>query len=513
MAREAEVLIEGAGPTGLALALWLKKIGVSIRIIDQAPMPGTTSRALAVHARTLEYYRQLGLADEVIDKGYRFPRVNLWVRQRPRARFSLGEIGEDISPFPFVLMFPQDQHEKLLIDHLRRLGVEVERPLRLVGFSDEADGVRARLERPDGGVEECFATYLAGCDGAHSFVREKLHTPFAGSTYEGLFYVADVIGRGPALNGELHVALDESEFLAIFPMKDKGHARLIGVIRGADDGSEYHWSDVNQRVLSYLDVAIDEVRWFSTYHVHHRVASNFQVGGVFLLGDAAHIHSPVGGQGMNTGIGDAVNLAWKLGEVLQGRAREEILATYEVERIAFARRLVHTTDELFQFISSSGPWARQVRTRIAPFILSRVFSSMLAKRFLFRTVSQTGINYRMSQLSQGEAGPLKGGDRLPWIASVDNFAPLKSLEWQIHLYGGDLRRYENLGLPVFDFEWNGEMARKGLRQDFAYLVRPDGYLGLIARSAEDVRKYRERWSTRERRLAPASVEGPSAPSP
>src|SRR5262245_33452694 len=335
-----DVLIVGAGPTGLVLALWLTRLHVRVRVVDKATEAGTTSRALAVQARTLEFYSQIGLADAVVASGRRMEAANLWVAGRQVARAPLGAMGAGISPFPYALIYPQDEHERLLIDRLADAGVEVERQIELTGFEQTSDGVLARIARPDGTSEICEARYIAGCDGAHSSVRDTLKIGFPGGTYEHLFYVADVSAHGAVMNGELHAALDSTDFLAVFPLKDDGHARLIGTIRSeAEPAREpLSWGDVSTRVMKWLRIDVERVHWFSTYRVHHRVADRFAADRAFLLGDAAHIHSPVGGQGMNTGIGDAVNLAWKLAAVVHGRAEASILDTYEPERISFARR-------------------------------------------------------------------------------------------------------------------------------------------------------------------------------
>ena len=336
---DVPVLIVGAGPTGLVLALWLTRLGVAVRIIDKTAEPGTTSRALAVQVRTLEFYRQVGIADAVVESGVKIAGVNLWVRGAKAARVPLQNIGESLTPFPFALVFPQDAHERLLIERLDALGVKVERRTELVRFDQHAESVRAVLKRPDGSEEICEAAYLAGCDGAHSTVREALAIGFPGGTYAGLFYVADVEASGPATDFELHVDLDEADLLIVFPMKGKGCVRLVGTVReepGSGD-RELTFDDVSSRAIEHLKLTIAKVNWFSTYRVHHRVAHSFRKGRAFLLGDAAHVHSPVGGQGMNTGIGDAVNLAWKLAAVLNGGAADSLLDTYELERIGFAR--------------------------------------------------------------------------------------------------------------------------------------------------------------------------------
>jgi len=486
--RENDVLIVGAGPTGLVLALWLTRLGVRARIVDKTSEPGTTSRALAVQARTLELYRQIGLADAVVARGRQVGAINLWSAGRQVAHAVLRDMGAGISPFPFALIFPQDEHERLLIDRLREAGVEVERQTTVLGFEETEGRVVTRLQSGDGATRTCETSYIAGCDGAHSTVRQTLNIGFPGGTYEHLFYVADVNARGPAMNGELHAALDTSDFLAVFPLKEDGRARLIGTVRADAEHQDesLSWNDVSTRVLDWLRLDVDRVHWFSTYRVHHRVADRFREARAFLLGDAAHIHSPVGGQGMNTGIGDAVNLAWKLAAVVQGQADAALLDSYEPERIAFARRLVATTDQAFTGVTSSGSIARRIRLNMVPAIVPRLFAFTRVRRLMFRTVSQTAVNYRGSALSEGRAGTVHGGDRLPWVTvdahGADNFTPLTSLGWQLQVYGavtGELEAWcTERGLPLHVWPWRLEFGRAGLRRNAAYLVRPDGYVAL-----------------------------------
>jgi 2-polyprenyl-6-methoxyphenol hydroxylase-like FAD-dependent oxidoreductase len=366
--RDTDVLIVGAGPTGLVLALWLTRLGTRVRIVDKTAEAGTTSRALAVQARTLELYNQIGLADAVVARGRNVLAANLWVTGKRVARAAFGEMGAGLSPFPYAQIFPQDEHERLLIERLADTGVAPERRTELLGFQDVDGRVCAHLRRADGTVETCEAAYIAGCDGAHSSVREALAIGFPGGTYTHLFYVADVDAGGAVMNGELHVGLDTADFLAVFPLKGEGRARLVGTVREEPhrQREDFSWNDVSQRVIEWIRIDVRHVNWFSTYRVHHRVADHFRTGRAFLLGDAAHIHSPVGGQGMNTGIGDAVNLAWKLAAVVRRRADASLLDSYEPERIAFARRLVATTDQAFTGVTSAGPIARLVRLQIVP---------------------------------------------------------------------------------------------------------------------------------------------------
>jgi 2-polyprenyl-6-methoxyphenol hydroxylase-like FAD-dependent oxidoreductase len=487
---ETDVLIVGAGPTGLVLALWLTRLGVRVRIVDKTTESGTTSRAVAVQARTLELYSQIGLADEVVARGRKALAANLWAAGKRVARAVFGDMGAGLSPFPFALIFPQDEHERLLIDCLAEAGVEVERRTELLDFDGSTGRVLARLTRPDGARETCETAYIAGCDGAHSTVRRGLEIGFPGGVYDHLFYVADVEASGAAMNGEVHVALDTTDFLAVFPLKAEGRARLVGTVRqeAEHEPENLAWNDVSRHVIEWMRIDVACVNWFSTYHVHHRVADHFRKGCAFLAGDAGHIHSPVGGQGMNTGIGDAVNLAWKLAAVLHGRANASLLDSYEQERIAFARRLVATTDQAFTGVTSPRAIARRVRLDIVPLLIPPLFELRAVRRFMFRTISQTAVNYRGSSLSEGRAGAVHGGDRLPWVKAdangldEDNFTPLTSLDWQVHVYGDaapEIRSAcDERKLLLHAFPWRPEMGRTGLRRNAVYLVRPDGYVAL-----------------------------------
>ena len=279
----------------------------------------------------------------------------------------------------------------------------------------------------------------------------------------------------------MHIALDSTDFLVVFPLKGEGRARLIGTVRqeAEQQHEQLSWNDVSRRVLEWISIDIKRVNWFSTYRVHHRVAAHFRQGLAFLLGDAAHIHSPVGGQGMNTGIGDAVNLAWKLAAVLRGRADASIIDSYEPERIAFARRLVATTDRAFTSVTSSGAFARLIRLHIVPLLL--------APDLLRESSTTPHVSHRFpdcGQLSWKQperraCRKIHGGDRLPWVKSdstVDNFAPLNFDGWQVHIYGDaapEIRTAcEQHHLPLHVFPWVPAASRTGLRRNAVYLIRP-----------------------------------------
>ncbi|GGC64840.1 FAD-dependent oxidoreductase [Undibacterium terreum] len=484
----SDVLIVGAGPTGLALALWLTKQGIKVRIIDKSAGPGETSRAIVVQARTLELYRQLDIAEAVVSAGHKNPSINMWARGKHRARIVFSDAGADITPYPFVTVYPQDLHERLLVDKLLTMGVAVERKTELVGFEDKGEYVAARLRQADGAESVVEAQYLAGCDGARSTVRQQMGTGFEGGTYKHAFYVADVDASGLEPADEAHGALDSGDFILVFSYGTEGHRRLIGTVRDerAEKVETLTFDDVRQDAINHLGLKVHKVNWFSTYRVHHRIAEEFQRGRVFLLGDAGHIHSPAGGQGMNTGILDANNLAWKLADVIKGHALAQLLESYALERQAFARKLVATTDRLFTLATSEGGVADFIKTHIVPAFASLAYKIHDVQEFLFKTVSQTTVHYRESPLSEGSAGDVQGGDRLPWTGSVgpDNYlGPAKvEIGWQVHVYGSAstaLRTWcdeHSMALQVFD--WNDGYQKLGLARDAIYLLRPDTYVAL-----------------------------------
>lgn len=256
------VLIVGGGPTGLVLGLWLTRLGISVRIIDKTSEPGTTSRALAVQARTLELYRQIGLADAVVAGGVEVENLNFWVEGVRTARVPLRRIGEGLSPYSFALAFPQDAHEKLLVERLASLGVIVERRTELLRFEESEGRIRAALRAPGGAEELVEADYLAGCDGASSTVRTGLGIEFPGGTYTGMFYVADVEAAGPAVDRELHIDLDEADFVLFFPLKEKGRVRLVGTLRDIPgrDHADLGFDDVSGQAIRSLALHVTAVR-------------------------------------------------------------------------------------------------------------------------------------------------------------------------------------------------------------------------------------------------------------
>ncbi len=489
-------MIVGAGPTGLALALFLQKTGVTPRLIDKNSGPGQASRAMAVQSRTLEFYRQLGFADEVVSRGIPIETIQIRAHDWVASEISLADFGAGLSPYPFILSFPQDDHERLLVAQLQAVGVGVEWDTEMLEMREEGEWVRATLRHKDGTEEECSSAYLCGCDGARSPTRQNLHLGFSGGTYDKTFFVADVqaVGAGAA-PGRFLFCLGADDILLVLPIRSTGMHRLIGILPDALKGrTDVTFDDLRPFAEKEADLRVQNVNWFSTYKVHHRVADHFRAGWAFVLGDAGHIHSPVGGQGMNTGIGDAVNLSWKLAAVVQDRADVSLLDTYEPERIAFARSLVATTDRMFQVMTGTGLGHELFREALFPHLASFALGFSQVRTAAFRLVSQTRLHYEGSALSEGQAGAVHGGDRLPWVVLADesdNFAPLTSFDWQAHVYGTAgtalTEAARNADLALHQFDWSDGMEKAGLERDALYLVRPDGYVALVERG-QDVGK-------------------------
>lgn len=481
---KAKVLIVGAGPTGLVLAIWLTKLGIAVRIIDKNEHAGQTSRALVVQARTLEFYNQLELADEVVAGGIKLDYLELRQDGLPLKTVNIGEIGVGMTPYSFILSFPQDDHEQLLLAHLEKLGVHVERNTELLSFSQSKKHVTALIKYKQK-EEHAEFEYLCGCDGARSTTREQLGIQFPGGTYMQKFFVADVVSSEEVMHG-LQISFAQTDFCLAFPVRSSKTVRLIGIVPPEHADKEHiSFTDVQESVARNMRIKITEVNWFSTYHVHHRVVPKFRIDRVFLAGDAAHIHSPVGGQGMNTGIADAINLSWKLAAVLKGTCSETLLDSYELERLPFAKKLVSTTDKVFQLVTSRSFAGFMWRKLFFPHLMPLLFKYHSLKNYFFRFVSQITINYRPSPLSIKNSGKVQGGDRLPWISNgtTDNFNALKTVDWQVHVYGKastSLRAaMEKHHLALMEFPWSETAKNKSMIENAAYLIRPDGYIAVM----------------------------------
>lgn len=497
---EMDVLIAGAGPTGLMLANQLARRGVRVMIIDKHSGPAQQTRAMAVHARTLEIYSQLGIVEQALVLGRKGNGANMWTEGNQTARIPLGDIGKTISPYPFVLMLGQDDNERILGEHLNQYGATVQWNTELIAFEQQADCVNATLKLPDGSLSKVSASYLAGCDGGHSTVRQLSNIQFPGAPYEHVFFVADTEAIGDMVPDELNVYLWRDGFHLFFPMAGNNRWRVIGILPKQLRSKEHVTFDELSPDIEHeagVNLTFKACSWFSTYRIAHRAAEKFRDKRCFLLGDAAHVHSPMGGQGMNTGLQDAYNLAWKLALVVKGQANEKLLDSYEAERLPVARRLLSTTDRAFTLLVSDHWVAGLFRTRVLAKIAAFAMTFDRIKQMAFRTISQTGIAYRQSPLSQKlsdfPAKAPQAGDRFPWLQLKfqangpieDVFQKIKDTHYNLIVIGQPAPDgLDNLSSILTTYEIpddvhnTQEFARVGVSGAAFYLVRPDGYIGL-----------------------------------
>ncbi|HEX2134963.1 MAG TPA: FAD-dependent oxidoreductase [Microvirga sp.] len=511
---DTDVLIVGAGPTGLMLANQLARRGVRLLIIDRHSGPAQQTRAMGVQARTLEIYSQMGIVEEALALGARTIGANMWANGRWTARLPVGDIGRNLSPYPFLLMLGQDDNERIMGDRLRDHGVGVQWNTELIALAQQPKHVEATLRRPDGTAAQIRAAWVAGCDGSRSAVREMSGITFPGAPYEHTFFVADTEATGSMKADELNVYLWQEGFHLFFPMRGKDRWRVIGILpkamRGRDDPEFEELAPAIQKEAG-ADLCFKRCSWFSTYRIQHRAADRFRHGRCFLLGDAAHIHSPMGAQGMNTGIQDAYNLAWKLALVVQGRADPALLDTYEQERVPVARQLLRTTDRAFRLIVADNWVAGLLRTRVIANVAARAMTIGRVHELVFRTISQIGIRYPKSHLSRTLAGLPAGapvaGDRFPWMRLrlgangpvEDLFRNLDDTRMNLILIGqpspsvtssvfGDLLRTHVIPADPVN---SRELARVNVPQPSFYLLRPDGHVGICGArfDAEAVKHY------------------------
>jgi 2-polyprenyl-6-methoxyphenol hydroxylase-like FAD-dependent oxidoreductase len=504
---DQDVLIVGAGPTGLMLANQLARRGVRALIIDRHAGPARETRALGVQARTLEIYAQLGIVARALELGKRGAGANIWAQGRWVAHVPLSDAGDGVTPYPYILVLGQDDNELIMGERLSDLGMSVQWSTELTALQQHPDHIAATLKQPDGSMRTITATWVAGCDGARSTVREACGITFPGAPYEHVFFVADTEATGSMVPDQVNVYLWRDGFHLFFPMLGKDHWRLVGILpkglRGKEDVDfDAVIPSLSQEAGSGL--SFKQCMWFSTYRIHHRSAERFRDRRCFLLGDAAHIHSPVGAQGMNTGLQDAYNLGWKLALVAQGRADAALLDSYEAERVPVARRLLDTTDRGFRLVVSDNPLAGIFRTQILARIIAFGMRRKWAQRIAFRIISQTGIHYRSSPLSQSLGGPPanepQAGDRFPWLklklsasgAVEDLFGKLDDTCFNLILIRQAAPSEQTLGLgdllrvyTVADDRGNdAELLRAGIPQPSFYLLRPDGHVGLCGTRLE-----------------------------
>lgn len=414
--KETDVLIIGAGPTGLMLALELSLQNIPFRIIDSLLIPSDKSRALVLHSRTLELLKRHGIVEKCQAHGIENNAVRIFANKKFVYEVDVVDIGYGDTYFPTPLMISQADTEMVLDEALVKYGGEVERPVKAEKLEQDEDGVTAWLKDGEGNEEVLHCKYVVGCDGAHSIVRRSTGLKFDGAAYPEDFILADV-----------HLKWDQKAcltlyigqgFMAVFPMKDGVFRLICSRPNQANVDTEPTIEDFEEvfRTLAPGTAELLDPVWLARFRLHHRNVESYRVGRMFLAGDAAHIHSPAGGQGMNTGMQDAVNLGWKLASAIRGEGGDELLDSYTIERHKVGENLLNFTDRMFEMMATTNPIYLYMRNTIVPWVLPWVMGSRARRANRFRFVSQLGIRYRHSPVV-GQAstykGKLRGGDRAP----------------------------------------------------------------------------------------------------
>ena len=433
--QHSQVLIVGAGPSGLMMAAQLLRYGIQPLIIDNKQGPTNHSQALAVQARSMEIYRQMGIIDKVLADGK--PSLGLTINMdgQQKASLSLNNIGEGQTPFPYLFVYQQSKNERLLLDYLTLNCCLVYWNTTLTSLQQNPHGAEAKVSNNEGEYTiQC--DWVIGADGAHSVVRKQLGIPFKGDAYPHFFFLADAKLDADFLTGDqIQLYLGKKGgFSGFFAMPEDKTYRVIGNLPLEYEKQE---NVKIEEVFPFLEeitqsrIEIERTNWFTTYKISHRMAERFRDQHCFLIGDAAHIHSPAGGQGMNTGLQDAYNLAWKLAGVINGDMKTTVLDSYAEERMPVARTLINTTDKAFNIALSSKWYALFFKKYILFKIINIAWKSESIKPKIFQAVSQIGISYRESNINLhlSKSTKVKAGDRLPYLKVHDE---KKGTETDLH---------------------------------------------------------------------------------
>ena len=525
-----DVMIVGAGPTGLTLAAQLQAFGATFRIVDRQPDRVQESRALAVQPRTMEVLRGLGVAQELVARGNDAVQVHVHAGGRvvPVRLFGLGL---DDTAYPFLLFVSQAETEQVLNDHLAARGVPVERGVESAGFQAGQDAVSCTLRHRDGRTEQVHARYLVGCDGAHSTVRQGAGIPFVGAAYPQTFALADLEVDGLGRD-TVHAFLGQVGILFFFPLGRPASWRMLGMHptrRGQPPLARPSLEELQALADAFTGggLRLHDPAWLTYFRLQHRHASRYRAGRVFVAGDAAHVHSPAGAQGMNTGIQDAWNLGWKLALVTRGVASEALLDSYDTERRPVGRFVIRFTDRAFSISTSTSPILRAIRRLLVPRVLPLALRFESALAYGVRTISQLDVSYRHSPaVEEGRPTPPRGpkaGDRLPdariihegqvcWVGEALAGPRFHLLlcgspgSWDTNRltavrsrYAADILAVHHLtreAAPGVLYDLNEQAFRRlGVTDTAHFLVRPDGHIGYRADGTDldGLHGYLDRW--------------------
>jgi len=494
-----DVIVVGAGPVGLVAGCELARRGVNVRVIDKLAQPTDQSRAIAVHARSLDLLDRMGIVDEMLDTGIKATAMQLYAGGRELFRVPLGEVD---SAFPFTLTTAQTETERVLGEHLQSLGVTVERGVELVALSQDDDGVHLTLQK-GGSIEQVSASWVIGADGGHSAVRKLVGTKLAGSFVGERFLLADVDAEHSLDLDSMHTFFSPDGPVIVLPMRD-GRMRFLAEVHDAP-GTPMNMNPTQDELQAILDRRIGGIRvvrshWLTGFEIRHARVPAYRWGRVFLAGDAAHIHSPAGGQGMNTGMQDVFNLGWKLAAVIDGEAGQTLLDSYEAERAPIADGVITFTNRLTKVGTLSG-----VPRRVRDVMVRMVSRVPAARRVMAETAEEINVAYKNSPVTVARPprrAKVTVGQHFPHVTEEEVQKQLRAACGQQTLGhvvltvaaeqappagGGQVQvlvSTEDVPIAGYDAvvaDPKGVVAQRlGLKNGGRLVIRPDGYIGAIA---------------------------------
>jgi len=502
---KTEVLIVGAGPTGLMMACQLAIHQVSFRIIDKSDSPSANSGALILQARSLEIFEKMGIANEALKEGRIADKVNILFNGKRVTTTSIKAIGEGLSQFPFLLMLEQSKTEKLLIKFLSEHGHSVDRGIQFKSFTQNSEETTSVLMLSDKSEQSITAKYLIAADGGNSTIRELLKIPFTGKTYPKPIFIMDCTAKTDFKPGEINFVFSDSTVAGFFPLSGSRwridgslpkEMESLQTIKSEDIEKKLHlWTKIN--------FTAEDNDWFSVSHSHLKYAGSIKAGNCFLAGDAAHVNTPVGAQGMNTGLQDAYNLAWKLAFVLKLKAKPQLLDSYSTERQGISKGFARYADVVFKLVTNTNSIVKYLRMHIMKLFFGVIFP-LLEKRksfrkMFFKSISQIDIHYHNSILSLTESeqyfphGAPSTGDRLPYVEfsfkgeHTTNYKILNPASFNLIVLANTLpselkKIAEHYSLAVTLIpklrETKSVYNKLCITQSGFYLIRPDMYIAL-----------------------------------
>lgn len=509
---DTDVLIVGAGPTGLMLACQLVRFGISFRIIDKEADLAKESRAIGIQAKSMEIFQNLGIVNEFLARSNSPKEGLLYFNSKLKFTLNFKDIQIPGTPFSKVYALPQSETELILIDHLKKAQVYVEHQTELVSFIQNTDGIEADIKNTAlNKNEKIQCRYLVGCDGAKSRVREVLNIPFEGGSYYQDFVLVDATIKNSFPKENFALFVNKKGILVHIPLQEKYSRLIIAGIKKDPNAEDRPPSvdDIEEFAKQKIGISLEleNPRWISRFHLHHRAVQHYQKERSFLAGDAAHIHSPVAGQGMNTGLQDATNLAWKLASVIKYHAPRELLETYQTERLRIGKILLKSTDRIFGLMTSKNPFIVFLRQYVLPNIISLFKGCKSTQKKIFCFMSELAIHYHINpfvmEYCQGAdklflEGP-NAGSRAPDDQAGNStlFEKFRLKPWNILIFQIDDKLSnsqekilseiskicpEIIGIHQFTSgnEHTTLFERYGVNSSAIYLIRPDGYIGFRA---------------------------------